>query len=64
MWTDDEISDVYHYFGEQIKSGENVKEKECRRVIEECKAKGRPLARRKWMTIKKKVNYLIHKKPK
>lgn len=63
-WTEEELAELQEYFGDKIKKGENVREKDCLRAIDLSKKNHKTLQRRKWDTIKKKVNYIIVKNKK
>ena len=60
-WTEEEMEELHEYFGQQIKEGKNVKEKDAIAGIKKSKKLGRTLHRRRWDIIKAKVNYLLLK---
>jgi len=60
-WTTKELQELNYYFEEDMKLGRNVKEKKIMEAIASSKEKRGNLHRRKWETIKAKVNYIILK---
>ena len=61
-WTKEEMDELYLCFGEEIRNKQNVNETKVYREMKRHRSKIQILKRRKWETIKKKINYLITKK--